>query len=144
MISSTLNVETVASRLLDVYGIQSPPVPIEAILQHPMPDMWEKVDLSAISGTFFAMDDPYRPRLAVARLLVRLLSSTEWGIRLGLAGITNSSEQVYHQARAILAPRSWLAQLPAASLTPPVIRTVYQLPLSEAMIRLQELGVDVN
>lgn len=144
MTVSTVNAETIAAELLTAYGIQTPPVPIEAILQHPMPDMWETVDLSDLSGTFYVIGDPYMPRLALARLLVRMLADSEWGTHHGLTGAVRSTDRVNHMARAILAPRPWLAKLPAAALKPIAISALYQIPLSEAIERLQELDISVG
>ncbi|MBL8147252.1 MAG: hypothetical protein JNL34_12785 [Anaerolineae bacterium] len=144
MTPPTTNVNAVAEQLLAAYGIYSPPVPIEAILQRPQPDMWDTIDLSELSGTFFAAGDPYRPRLALTHLLVRLLTGTEWGAQRGLNGLNSSREQVESLARAILMPRAWLARLPATSLTAAAISPIYQVPAAEVVIRLRELDVSAR
>lgn len=141
MNSPTFNPNAVAEQLLAACEIFSPPVPIEAILQRPLPDMWNSVDLSELSGTFFAAGEPYGPRLALARLLVRLLAGTEWGAQRGMNSLNGSSEQVDSLARAILMPRAWLARLPANSLTVAAISPIYQVPPAEVAVRLRELDV---
>lgn len=144
MTSRALNVESVAHQLLSAYGIQTPPVPLEAILQHPLPDMCHRIDLAVLPDTFFAQDDPYRPRQALAHLLVCLLADSEWGSQHGLAGVASSADKVNQLARAILMPRDWLSQLPPAALEPGVLGALYQVPVAEAIIRLQELDVFVS
>ena len=141
MTSSTFNPNAVAEQLLAAYEIHSPPVPIEAILQRPQPDMWDRIDLSALSSTFFAAGGPYRLRLALANLLAGLLTSTEWGAQRGLNGLNSNKEEMESLARAILMPRAWLARLPAASLTVAAISPIYQVPAAEVAIRLRELDV---
>lgn len=139
MNQSEASLEAIITELLDGYSIQQAPVPIEAILQQPMPDMWEQVDLAELSGTFFALNDPYGPRLALARLLVRLLAGSAWGARRGMAGIEMQPSTVYRVARALLMPRAMVTEMPAAALNPATISALYQAPLAEAEQRLIEL-----
>jgi hypothetical protein len=139
MTSLLIRVERVMAELLDTYGVYAPPVPIEAILQRPRPGMWEIVDFSELSGTFFAMKDPHGPRLALARLLVRLLVSTPWGMERGLGELEGRPTAVYAAARALLMPRPMLMALPAASLVPGTISILYEVPETEVERRLVEI-----
>jgi hypothetical protein len=92
-----------------------------------------------LSGTFYALNDPYGPRLALARLLVRLLAGSAWGAKRGMAGIETQSSAVYRVARALLMPRAMVTEMPAAALNPATISALYQAPLPEAEKRLIEL-----
>jgi hypothetical protein len=131
--------DAVIAELLNGYNIRHAPIPIEAILQQPLPDMWEQVDLAELSGTFYALNDPYGPRLALARLLIRLLSSCAWGGQRGLAELDGNPSAVYRAARALLMPRAMLTEMPASALNPTTISALYQVPLPEAEQRLIEV-----
>ena len=131
--------DDIVGELLTIYDIRRAPIPIEVILQQPMPDMWEQVDLAAVSGTFYALNDPYGPRLALARLLVRLLAGSAWGGQRGMAGLDMQPSAVYRAARALLMPKAMIVEMPAAALNPTTVSTLYQVPPSEAEQRLIEL-----
>jgi hypothetical protein len=134
-----INTESIIAQLLAAYGITDAPVPIEVILQQPRPGMWEHVDLAELSGTFFAMDNPYSPRLALARLLIRLIAGSAWGIERGLNVLDGRNEAVYAAARILLMPRDILARMPAVALNPETVSTLFEVPLAEAKKRLLEL-----
>ena len=131
--------DAVIAELLDAYAVRRAPVPIEAILQQPHPEMWEQVDLAELSGTFYALNDPFGPRLALARLLIRLLAGSSWGAQRGLAELDGNPAAVYRAARSLLMPRAMVVEMPAAALNPATVSTLFQVPQSEAEQRLIEL-----
>src|SRR5690606_28288684 len=71
--------EMIAAEVMRLFHVKVPPVPLESMLQQPPGDLWERVDLSQLTGNFWSIKDPYAPRMSLARLLARHLVSSPWG-----------------------------------------------------------------
>ncbi len=141
MKSVAVNIESIVSELMDHYGIDAPPVPIEAILQNPARGMWQEVAFSALPPEYVSLKEPFALRLALARLLVDMLLGCPWGEERGLAGLSRQEKTVPAMTRALLMPRSLLMGLPATALNPPMVRLMFEVPLEEARRRLIEVDV---
>jgi hypothetical protein len=132
-----VSAEAIVSELLEHYRIDSPPVPVELILQTPARGMWNEVDLAYFRAPPEADDGPFAMRMALALLLARMLCVSPWGAQRGL----NSGCNDEALARALLMPHALLVGLPAIALTPPRIHQMFQSPLQQARRRLIELDV---
>ncbi len=139
---TSAQLERVAEELLAEFNITSPPIPIESILQHPKPGMWEELDMSQISGGFFQVTANYSPRMSMARLLVRQLARCPWGIERGLDAIKKDQTAQHVFARMLVMPKAMITQLEAKSQTPETISQHFEVPDDEARQRLEELKND--
>jgi hypothetical protein len=137
MSAAIVSAEAIISELLDHYRIDSPPVPIERILQTPARGMWDEVDLSRFQLPPANDGDPFALRMALAVLLARMLCASPWGAQRGL----NAQCDDEALARTLLMPRELLIGLPAVALTPPRVQRMFQSPLPQARRRLIELDV---
>lgn len=131
--------ENTAEELMRLFRVQLPPVPIEAMLQNPLPGMWEEVDISQVSGSFLNISSPYLPRMSLARVLARHIASSAWGEERGLRTVLGNSQAVSALARAVIMPRSMLDALAPAALTETTVSDHFEVPLKEAAARLSEL-----
>src|SRR5215207_5371028 len=103
--------EKITNELIDIYGIKTPPVPIESMLQRPMKNMWDELDASMLSGSFINVTDRYSPRMSLARLLARHIIGTEWAKERGLDNVTGDEALLYTFARMLMMPSNMLASL---------------------------------
>ena len=76
--------ESIATELVAEFEVSSAPVPIETMLQNPKDGMWEQVDITQLSGSFLSLKDRYSPRMSIARLLAKHLTTCEWGQERGV------------------------------------------------------------
>lgn len=136
-----MSVELIIDELLGHYTIDSPPVPVELILQNPARDMWDEVDLSRLPKALAGDPRPFALRLFLAQLLARMLCESVWGRERGLPGPGEPDKALAPLARALLMPRSLLAALPASALNPKMVHSMFQVPLEEARRRLIEVDV---
>lgn len=133
-------VERLAIELLAHYAIETPPVPVEAMLQNPARDMWQEVDF-ALLGAQLNTPDPLALRMALACLLAQHLLNSPWGQAHGANQAAPPLEDVRQLARAVLMPRPMLSALPAAALEPAALGRMFEVPRDEARRRLIELDV---
>ena len=141
MARSAPNLERTATELVTEYGIKLAPVPLESILQHPLPNMWQTVNLNTSRPVLQAVQVPFGTRMTLAQLLARLLIESPWGEQRGLATLRGQSAAVHTFGRAILIPRILMMALPAEVMHAQMISRLYEAPVSEAATRLSELGV---
>jgi hypothetical protein len=133
--------EKITNELIDIYGIKTPPVPIESMLQRPpMKGMWDDLDASMLSGSFINVTDRYSPRMSLARLLARHIVSTGWGKERGLTEIAGDEATLYTFARMLMMPSNMLATLSPSARTPEWMSLHFEVPLEDAELRLQELA----
>jgi hypothetical protein len=135
------NLENIANELIKVYDIRSAPVPVESMLQHPLDDMWDEIDISKLSGSFINVKDYYSPRMSLARLLVRHVVSSPWGQERDLASIRKDEEAMRAFARMLMMPSQMVMALSPSSRTPERLSIHFEVPLDDAEMRLRDLGI---
>lgn len=133
--------EKITDDLIRLYDIQSPPVPIESMLQRPLDDMWEELDINMLSGGFINIADPYAPRMSLARLLARQVAGSDWGKERGLNVMSRDEDKVRAFARMLIMPASLVTVLSASARTPEWLSLHFEVPVDDALLRLQELGL---
>jgi hypothetical protein len=133
--------ERAVTDLLSAFDVVRPPVPLELMLQRPRPTMWREVNLSELSISFISVDQPFSPRMSIARLLARHVCRCAWGAERGLARYADDDEALRALARAIVLPRAMLEELPDAQRTLPNISARFEMPEKDVSLRLSELGL---
>lgn len=131
--------EQIANELVETFGITMPPIPIESMLQHPKPDMWEDLDISQLSGSFLRVTEHYSPRMSLARLLARQLVASRWGQERNLSANLQDEETLHRFARMIVMPAPMVLELSTAARTPPLLSAHFEVPEEDARLRLTEL-----
>jgi hypothetical protein len=130
------HLENIAKELITVFEIAAPPIPIESILQHPKEDMWEELDISQISATFFKITEHYSPRMSMARLLARHVVTCKWGQQRDLKDLRRDEDKLYAFARMLVMPANMILELQDASRTPEAISAHFEVPEEDARLRL--------
>lgn len=132
--------EKITTELLAVFEISSPPVPIESMLQHPKPQMWETLDITQLSGTFLTIKERYSPRMSLARLLARHAAASVWGKEHGLYDVLQEEPQHLNAfARMLLMPAEMVQELRSGAFNPTTMSMVFEIPEEDARLRLQDL-----
>jgi len=131
--------EAAVEELLTIFEIDTPPVPIEIMLQNPRANMWREVDVTQLSGSFLKLDDAYSPRMSMARLLARHIVFSPWGQQRGLDAIGSDEDAIRALARILIMPRSMVQNVSTASRTVATMRLHFEVPENDASLRLQDL-----
>lgn len=131
--------ESIATEVMETFDIKSPPIPIESMLQHPKPDMWQEVDIKILSGGFL-VKDLYSPRMSLARLLARHIASSEWGKNHQLQEILKDEDLIYAFARMLIMPIEMVKALSSGARAPTTMSFHFEVPEEDARIRLTELA----
>lgn len=132
--------EKTAIELIQSFEITSPPIPIEKMLQHPKPDMWEDVDIKQLSVSFLKVTDYYSPRMSLARLLARQLINSPWGTKRAIGNVANDENQLHRFARMLVMPASMVLELNPSARTPAIMSVHFEVPIEDARLRLEELA----
>lgn len=132
--------ELIAEEVIKTFEINSPPIPIEKMLQHPKPDMWKDLDISQISVNFLKVTDYYSPRMSLARLLARQLCASQWGLRRSLDAIWGDEIKLHRFTRMLVMPSSMIMELTLTARTPSIMSVHFEVPLDDARLRLEELN----
>lgn len=135
------HLESVVQELIELYGIAAPPIPIERMLQHPLADMWDDVDVSDLTGNFLNISTPFSPRMSLARFLARHIARSNWGTKRKLGSLSADEDSIHRFARVIIMPKNLMLELNAESRTPELISLHFEVPEDDARLRLLELGV---
>jgi hypothetical protein len=132
--------EAAAAELVATFEVQSPPIPIESMLQHPKGDMWEEVDISQLSGTFLSIKDHYSPRMSLARLLARHVITSSWATARSIPNILNDEALVRAFARMLIMPAEMVKALSSGARNPTAMSMHFEVPEEDARLRIQELA----
>ncbi len=132
--------ESIATEVIETFDIKAPPIPIESMLQHPKPDMWQEVDIAKLSGGFLSVKDIYSPRMSLARLLARHIASSEWGKTHELREIVKNEDQIYAFARMLIMPMEMVKALSSGARAPTTMSFHFEVPEEDARLRLIELA----
>lgn len=131
--------EAVANTLIQAFEVNTPPVPVESMLQHPRPGMWNEVNVSQLTGSFLSIRDKYSPRMSLARLLARHVMASAWGEDHKVAEYINKDEdRLKAFARMIIMPDELLRTMSTGSRNPVAMGMYFEVPEDEAEQRLQE------
>ena len=131
--------ETIASEIVTEFDANYAPVPIETILQNPKDGMWEKVDITQLSGSFLSLKDPYSPRMSIARLLARHIANCPWGRQRGLFEILRQGDNLNRFARMLIMPEPLVKQVNTAARTPTTMSLQFEVPEDDVRLRLDEV-----
>lgn len=131
--------EAIATELIAEFEITAAPVPIETILQNPKDGMWEQVDVTQLSGSFLSLKDRYSPRMSIARLLAKHLTTCEWGKDRGLFDLLRQGDNLNRFARMLVMPRNLVEQVNTAARTPTTMSLQFEVPVDDVRMRLDEI-----
>lgn len=141
--SNMKNLEAIAVELLELYEVDKPPIPIEMMLRNPKNDMWKKVDINQLSGTFLSVRDQFSPRMSLTRLLVRHITNSDWGKERKLHQIFIEDEDLLRAfARMLIMPAPMMEELSSGARNPIAVGLKFEVPEDDARIRLSELSTN--
>jgi hypothetical protein len=139
-VSDPKQLEVIATELIESFDIKAPPIPIESMLQHPKPDMWEEVDIAKLSGGFLNIKEIYSPRMSLARLLARHIANSDWGKARGIPEMLKAEDQMHAFARMLIMPRDMVKALSSGARMPTTMSFHFEVPEEDARLRLVELA----
>lgn len=131
--------EAIATELISEFEVTAAPVPIETILQNPKDGMWEQVDITQLSGSFLSLKDRYSPRMSIARLLAKHLTTCPWGQERGLFELLQQADNLNSFARMLVMPRNLVEQVNTAARTPTTMSLQFEVPVDDVRLRLDEI-----
>ncbi len=139
----TQRLDALALRILEIYNLSEPPVPIETILQHPPKELLPAaVDITDLSLVFGIGEHRYEYRVAVARLLYRELCRYKDEHNESLP-YTNEAARYF--AAALLVPAEWALKYIRRPLTNlQQISEAFQVPEYMMASRLAQMGKRVR
>lgn len=132
--------DAIATKIIDEFEINTPPIPIETILQNPKPNMWAEVNVSQLTGSFLSVKEQYGPRMSLARMLARHILNSQWGEDHQLTTLINSEEMLQAFARMLIMPRDMIDSLSNSSRNPVAMSMHFEVTESEAHARLLEIS----
>lgn len=138
--------EEISAELIAIFNIQEPPVPIELMLQQPLMDMWEEVDITQLSLGFLRNGGHYAPRMSLTRLLARHIIQSEWGAKRNLKTIVQQgdADQLVRQfARMLVMPTAMVQALSPTTQLPQTMSTHFEVPEEDARLRLADLNISL-
>jgi hypothetical protein len=135
-----VEMEYLVEDLLTVFDVQTPPIPVESMLQRPREGMWEEMDITQISGNFISVKDIYSPRMSLSRLLARHVASSRWGYTRGLYELLSDVEAIHTFGRMLVMPRQMVMSLAAGARTPTAMSVHFEVPEDDARQRLQDIA----
>ncbi len=131
--------EKITEELLQAFEVYAPPVPIEHMLREPVNQMWREMDLTQLSGSFLDVRDQFSPRMSLARLLVRHIARSEWGMERELDTLLDNDAAVRQFSRMLIMPQAMIDSLTHSTRTALSISQEFEVPIEEAKQRLTEL-----
>ncbi len=137
-----VRLEHLAVELLRLADALRLPVPIETVWRRPPQALWNPVSEAASGQGAAHDDDPYRARWLAAVAIARAVGGSTWVAKVRLMGAAPFSDadcQVF--ARALLMPTPLIGRLSERQKSPELVHTIFQAPMAEAKVRLQELGL---
>lgn len=132
--------EEITNELCEIYDIYAPPVPVEIMLQKPIGEMWQDVDVAQLSGSFLSIKERFSPRMSLSRLLVRHIATSTWGKERGIDSILGDKVELNAFARMLLMPAEMVEGLTSSMRNPQMMSNHFEVPESEAEERLLELS----
>ncbi|MBC7870031.1 MAG: hypothetical protein H7Y09_04270 [Chitinophagaceae bacterium] len=137
--SQLKQLEAIAQELINLYEITAPPIPVETMLQRPIDNMWQAVDLNQMSGSFLSVRDLYSPRMSIARLLARHVVGSSWGQARNVSQLLNNDEDMLRVfTRMLVMPTEMMEALSSGARHNIAISMLFEVPEEDARLRLQE------
>jgi hypothetical protein len=136
------HLEEISAELITTFQIQYPPVPIEIMLQKPLPDMWAEVDITELSVGFLKSGGQYSPRMSLARLLAKHIVQSEWGSKRNMKAIIQQGDEqalVRQFARMLIMPTAMVRSLSPSARTPQTMGIHFEVPEEDARLRMMDL-----
>jgi len=133
--------DSAVKELLAIYDVTTAPVPVETILQHPRAGMWDHINFSEMPIAAGNIKTRFNPRMSLARMLARMIVSSDWGTPRELNSFGRDEELIQAFARALIMPRDWLTAMPTTLQTPLQVSLRYEVPEEDARLRLAELRI---
>ncbi|MCU0513502.1 MAG: hypothetical protein MUE40_13150 [Anaerolineae bacterium] len=131
--------EKITAEIMEVFEVYAPPVPIELMLHNPAAGMWDKIDVTQLSGSFLSIKDRFSPRMSMARLLARHIAVSDWGRKRGLFTLLQQQDNLQLFARMLVMPGDMVQGLTSSTRNPAYISTHFEVPEDDAGQRLLEL-----
>jgi hypothetical protein len=138
-LSNIDKLEAIAAELIAEFDANYIPVPIETIMQNPKEGMWEKVDITQLSGSFLSLKDPYSPRMSIARLLARHAASCDWGRERDLFTLLREGDNLKLFARMLVLPKPLVEKVSPAARNPTTMSLQFEVPEDDVRLRLDEV-----
>lgn len=138
------HLEHVTEELMAIFEINTPPIPIENMLQRPSQEMWVEVDITQLSSGFLQVKDVYSPRMSLARMLARHVASSKWGQERDLTDLLHNPDQLHVFARMLIMPKFMVMTLTTGARTPTAMSVHFEVPEADAKVRLEELARQRN
>lgn len=133
------HLEIVATTLIQSFDIQSPPIPIESMLQNPHSNMWTEVDAKSLT-LGFTVREAFAPRMSLARLLARHIIKSDWGATHDLDKIVKDKTLVHAFARMLVMPYDMVNALSSGARNPTTMSFHFEVPETDARQRLLDLA----
>jgi hypothetical protein len=131
----------VVDEIMLAFDVDQPPIPIELMLERPREGLWPRADLAQLTSSFLVMTDRFSPRMSVARLLARHIANSDWGKGRGLEPVYNSKNLTSQFARALIMPRTMVAEAQESGLSEMGFLNRFEVPGDDYKARLLELGI---
>lgn len=131
--------EAIVQEICELFDVYAAPVPVEIMLQKPLDNLWDEVDVSQLSGTFLSIKERYSPRMSLARLLTRHIAQSEWGAERGMGALIGDKEAVTRFARRLLMPEEMVTNLTSSTRNPKAMSMHFEVPEEDARQRLMDL-----
>ncbi|HEX2621683.1 MAG TPA: hypothetical protein VHL11_16110 [Phototrophicaceae bacterium] len=134
--------DLIASELIKAFDVKAPPVPVESMLQKPIPGMWGEVNIAQLTGSFLSVKDPYSPRMSMARLLARHIATCDWGKTRHLGELVQGEDDMRAFARMLIMPKEMIATLTTGARNPVAMSMHFEVPEEDAQKRLLQMATD--
>ena len=132
--------ELIANEVIMAFEIKAPPIPIESMLQHPKPDMWEDLNPNQITSGFVISKGPYTTRMSLARYLARHILDSAWGEKHDIGLAIQSNDDIRAFARMLIMPLPMVKALSEDARAPAMMSHHFEVPEADAQQRLIELA----
>ena len=133
-------IEMIANEVITTFAIKAPPIPIESMLQHPKPDMWEELNPNQLTSGFIVSKSPYARRMSLVRYLARHVMDSEWGKKHKLDEIIQTSENIREFSRMLVMPLPMVQALSSSARTPTIMSHHFEVPEEDAQQRLIDIA----
>jgi hypothetical protein len=136
----TQRLEAITAEVMRLFQVKTPPVPLESMLQQPPGHLWERVDLSQLTGNFWSIKDPYAPRMSLARLLARHIILSSWGEEQHLQDLVKTEQEIRAFARMLIMPFMMIETMSSGARTAVAMSINFEVPEEDAQKRLIEVA----
>ena len=133
-------IELIANMVIETFEIKAPPIPIESMLQHPKPDMWEELNPNQLTIGFISSKTSYARRMSLVRYLARHIMDSDWGKQHKLDEVIQTSDNIREFARMLVMPLPMVQALSSSARTPAVMSHHFEVTEEDAKQRLIDIA----